>query len=232
MFDFSKEDPTRRRVLWITPIALGCVGLIWFRRNVLSPEVLPGSETGAQVSVVKFNDQGQSLGEVTIPKVVRADADWFGRLTPQQYYVTRKASTDTPFTGTYYQLHQAGLFRCICCGNACSARRTNTIPARAGPPSPRRSPKKMYAPWRAWFRRSTSALRCYARSATRTWGTSSMTVRHPPRCAIASTNRHCDLFRLDGFFAPISFQASVRCAPKSSSSMAASSTPTHPFTPT
>jgi peptide-methionine (R)-S-oxide reductase len=118
MFDFGKEDPTRRRVLWITPIALGCVALIWFRRNVLSPEVLPSSETGAQVSVVKFNDQGQSLGEVTIPKVVRADADWFGRLTPQQYYVTRKASTDIPFTGTYYQLHQNGLFRCICCGNA------------------------------------------------------------------------------------------------------------------
>src|SRR5579872_2225916 len=118
MFDFGKEDPTRRRVLWVTPIALGCAGLIWFRRNVFSPEVLPASETGAQVSIIKFNDQGQSLGEVTIAKVVRADADWFGRLTPQQYYVTRKASTDTPFTGTYYQLHQSGLFRCICCGNA------------------------------------------------------------------------------------------------------------------
>lgn len=118
MFDFGKEDPTRRRVLWITPIALGCLGLAWFRRNVLSPEVLPSSETGAQVSIIKFNDQGQNLGEATIPKVVRTDSDWFGRLTPQQYYVTRKASTDTPFTGTYYELHQTGLFRCICCGNA------------------------------------------------------------------------------------------------------------------
>ena len=39
MFDLGKEDPTRRRVLWITPVALGCVALIWFRRNVLAPEV-------------------------------------------------------------------------------------------------------------------------------------------------------------------------------------------------
>jgi peptide-methionine (R)-S-oxide reductase len=118
MFDFGKEDPTRRRVLWITPVALGCLALIWFRRNVLSPEVIPSSETGAEVSVVRFDDHGQSLGEAMVKKVVRADSDWFARLTPQQYYVTRKASTDTPFTGTYYQLHQNGLFRCICCGNA------------------------------------------------------------------------------------------------------------------
>jgi len=118
MFDLGKDDPTRRRVLWITPVALGSIALIWFRRNVLSPEVLPSSETGAQVSIVKFDDQGQNLGLMTVQKTVRTDSDWFGRLTPQQYYVTRKHSTDTPFTGTYYQLHQKGLFRCICCGNA------------------------------------------------------------------------------------------------------------------
>jgi len=30
----------------------------------------------------------------------------------------RQQGTDTAFTGTYYQIHQTGIFRCICCGNA------------------------------------------------------------------------------------------------------------------
>jgi peptide-methionine (R)-S-oxide reductase len=118
MFDQAKDDPTRRRVLWVTPLVLGAAGLVWFRRNVLTPETVPGSETGEQVSIVKFGDQGQNLGLMSIKKVVRSDADWFARLTPQQYYVTRKHSTDMPYTGTYYLLHQQGLFRCICCDNA------------------------------------------------------------------------------------------------------------------
>jgi peptide-methionine (R)-S-oxide reductase len=118
MFDQAKEDPTRRRVLWVAPLLLGAAGFVWFRRNILTPETLPGSETGELVSIVKFSDQGQNLGLVSLKKVVRTDADWFARLTPQQYYVTRKHSTDTPFTGTYYQLHKPGMFRCICCENA------------------------------------------------------------------------------------------------------------------
>jgi peptide-methionine (R)-S-oxide reductase len=116
MFDQPKDDPTRRRVLWITPLALGGLALVWFRRHVLAPESIPGSQTG--VSLVKFSDQGENLGLATVPKIVRSDSDWFGRLTPQQYYVTRKGSTDMPYTGTYYLLHQAGLFRCVCCDNA------------------------------------------------------------------------------------------------------------------
>jgi peptide-methionine (R)-S-oxide reductase len=118
MFDQAKDDPTRRRVLWVTPVLLSAAGFVWFRRNVSAPASIPGSETGEQVSIVRFSDKGQNLGLMSVKKVVRDDADWFGRLTPQQYYVTRKHSTDTPFTGTYYQLHQKGLFRCICCGNA------------------------------------------------------------------------------------------------------------------
>ncbi|WP_421021058.1 peptide-methionine (R)-S-oxide reductase, partial [Klebsiella pneumoniae] len=39
-------------------------------------------------------------------------------LSAEQFYVTRHAATDSPFTGTYYQSHDTGLFRCICCANA------------------------------------------------------------------------------------------------------------------
>jgi peptide-methionine (R)-S-oxide reductase len=52
------------------------------------------------------------------PKLVRSQADWWGRLTPQQFYVTRNHNTDTPFSGTYYKIHEPGIFRCICCDTA------------------------------------------------------------------------------------------------------------------
>jgi peptide-methionine (R)-S-oxide reductase len=32
--------------------------------------------------------------------------------------VTRQAGTDTAFSGTYYQIHERGIYRCIGCGNA------------------------------------------------------------------------------------------------------------------
>ena len=39
-------------------------------------------------------------------------------LTLKQYYVTRKAASDLAFYGTYFKLHDAGLYRCLCCANA------------------------------------------------------------------------------------------------------------------
>jgi peptide-methionine (R)-S-oxide reductase len=55
---------------------------------------------------------------------VRSDGDWRGQLTTAQYWSARRGSTDTPFTGTYYQLEAAGLFRCVCCQNALFASST------------------------------------------------------------------------------------------------------------
>ena len=118
MFDAAIDNPTRRRVLGITVPALSAAGFLWWRRNIGTPAVLPGSATADIVSIVEFSDTGEKLGVAPLPKIVRPDEDWWNRLTPQQYYVTRSHSTDTPFTGTYYLLHQPGLYHCICCATA------------------------------------------------------------------------------------------------------------------
>ena len=38
------------------------------------------------------------------------------RLPPLQYSVTQEADTERPFTGTYWDNHDAGRYRCIVCG--------------------------------------------------------------------------------------------------------------------
>ena len=77
---------------------------------------LPG--TGKLVKIVEFTDSGQRKGVVRVEKIVKTDDEWKKQLTPEQYEVSRHAGTERPFTGKYWNNHEHGLYRCICCGNA------------------------------------------------------------------------------------------------------------------
>jgi len=45
----------------------------------------------------------------------KTDADWRGKLTPEQYQVTRCKGTERAFTGIYHDCKDKGVYRCICC---------------------------------------------------------------------------------------------------------------------
>ena len=49
-------------------------------------------------------------------RVVKTDDEWRKILTPEQYQVTRRGGTECAFTGQYWDHHEEGVFRCVCCG--------------------------------------------------------------------------------------------------------------------
>jgi peptide-methionine (R)-S-oxide reductase len=114
----STSRPTRRHAIWVTAAAIGAAGLLWWRKGGDSSALVAYRDSTDEVTVVEFSNSGARQGPAQFRKVVRSESDWRSRLTPQQYYVTRRHSTDDPFTGTYYRMHEAGLYRCVCCDNA------------------------------------------------------------------------------------------------------------------
>ena len=50
--------------------------------------------------------------------VEKSDAEWRSELSAEAYEVTRKAGTERPFTGKYWNEKAEGTYTCVCCGKA------------------------------------------------------------------------------------------------------------------
>ncbi len=105
--------PTRRALL-ITPFALAGLLAVTRRRERRLPDArLPG--LGRRVRIVLFSDNGERE-TVEVSKIEKTDAEWQSELSPEEFAVARKKGTERAFTGRYWNNHDAGMYKCVCCG--------------------------------------------------------------------------------------------------------------------
>lgn len=120
MFDSDLDRNARRiqRRTFLTLFSSAVVGsFVWSLRRpqmvAAATKVVPG-----EVTVVEFSDDGKRLRKVHVPKVVKSEEEWKKMLSANAFNITRHADTEIAFTGQYWNLHDKGIYRCICCDNA------------------------------------------------------------------------------------------------------------------
>ncbi len=121
MFDLNRDKEERnassRRVFLAGAGAVlgGTLVWRWSRPQVIAAAVK--SEPG-EVTIVQFSDDGKRLAKVKIAKVVKTEEEWRKQLPSGAFEITRHADTEIAYTGKYWNLHDKGIYRCICCDNA------------------------------------------------------------------------------------------------------------------
>jgi peptide-methionine (R)-S-oxide reductase len=128
MFDSDlTADPTSRkssrRTFLLSAAVLGAgvyfLNMSIFSKKTAEAETKPKSnETPGEVTIVEFTDAGERKETVHVPKIVKSDAEWQKELPPNSYNITRHDDTEMAFSGQYWNNHEQGLYRCICCGTA------------------------------------------------------------------------------------------------------------------
>ena len=112
------RDVTRRGfLLSLTMIGAG-ISAWWFMSKTQSTEAKQPTQKAEDVDIVEFADSGERQDKVHVPKIVKSDSEWKQQLSPNAFDITRHDGTEMAFTGQYWNQHEKGLYRCICCGTA------------------------------------------------------------------------------------------------------------------
>jgi peptide-methionine (R)-S-oxide reductase len=117
--DNSSGPVTRRVFLTLSVSALMGLAILRFRHHSAMAAQVAAAGLPAIVAIAEFSKDGNRTGTVRVPKIVKTDDEWRAQLKDRSVYeITRKADTEIAFSGEYWNLHERGLFWCVCCETA------------------------------------------------------------------------------------------------------------------
>lgn len=118
MFESERGEQVnlgRRLFLTGAVAAAGGAVLLWRRPHVIEASA---KTQPAEVTIVQFSDDGKRLDKVKVARVVKTEDEWRKQLSGNAFDITRHADTEFAYSGKYWNLHDKGIYRCICCDNA------------------------------------------------------------------------------------------------------------------
>jgi peptide-methionine (R)-S-oxide reductase len=113
----SLADPRRRAFLGVSAAAVAGA-VLWSLKGPRLIAAASDKTTPHEVTVVRFSDDGKRLEKARVMQVVKTEDEWRRQLSSNAFDITRHADTEMAFTGQYWNLHDKGMYRCICCDNA------------------------------------------------------------------------------------------------------------------
>jgi len=117
--DLQAKGAPRTRRMFLASAATTLGGLaLWSWMKSRTVEAAAAAGAPQEVTIVQFSDSGERLKMVHVTKVVKSEAEWRKQLSSNAFDITRHADTEIAFSGKYWDLHDKGIFRCICCDNA------------------------------------------------------------------------------------------------------------------
>src|ERR1700755_2307894 len=116
--DRDAQLVTRRGFLATGIAAMGGAALLTLRHPPRAFADDVRAHPAEPVVVVLFSDDGKRLQKVKMAKVVKSASEWQSQLPPNVYAIARLADTESPYSGSLWNQHKRGLYRCICCDTA------------------------------------------------------------------------------------------------------------------
>jgi peptide-methionine (R)-S-oxide reductase len=77
---------------------------------------LAASTAGHPALFASFAQKKEKMkAKVPLERVVKSDEEWKRVLTQDQYFITRQAGTEAPYSSPLLNVHESGTFECVCC---------------------------------------------------------------------------------------------------------------------
>ena len=116
--DTARQKVTRRAFLLSGGMAVAAVAT-WSLHSASPPlTASPQTAPAPEVAIAQFSPGGASMGTARVQKMVKSDAEWRRQLSANAFDIARRADTELAYSGSYWNLHQRGIYRCICCDTA------------------------------------------------------------------------------------------------------------------